>query len=207
MEAFGNVRADLRRYFDGAGRLEDRGPPAAPVQAVAGVKKALRAARLVLAQYPLQALLVYRLGRWVHGAPRAPLRWFPALVLAPAYLLLVAYVRLAYDIRLDAGADIGPGFYIGHIGGIRIHRYRIGRRCSIHQQVVVGPRAPGGEAPVIGDRVWIGPHARLTGGIRVGDGATIGGGAEVTQDVPPGSLLLGRPSRVVAARYDNAPLL
>jgi serine O-acetyltransferase len=207
MAALGNVRADLRRHFEGAGRLEDRGPPTVSVQAVAGARKALGALRLVLAQYPLQALLVYRLGRWVRGAPRAPLRWIPALVAGPAYLLLAGFVRLAYDIRIEGAADIGAGFYIGHIGGIRIGRCRIGERCSIHQQVVVEPAEPGGAGPVIGDRVWIGPHAQLRGAIQIGDGATIGGGAEVVKDVPAGALLLGKPSRVVALRYDNAPLL
>src|SRR5690242_14885655 len=67
-----------------------------------------------------QALVAYRLGRWLRGAPARPARWIPAVLLLPWYLLAAAYVRVAYDVHLDASAEIGPGLKIFHFGGIRL---------------------------------------------------------------------------------------
>ncbi len=154
-----------------------------------------------------QALVVYRLGRWLYDAPARPPRWVPALLLLPWYVLASAYVRLAYDIRLDPSADIGPGLKIFHFGGIRLSRCVLGACCVIHQQVEIRPGEAGAAGPRIGDGVWIGPHARILGPIRVGDGATIAAGALVTHDVAAGSLVAGAPARTTLIRYDNRALL
>jgi serine O-acetyltransferase len=206
-QAFPIARADIRRYFAEARRFEfPDAPPGAEVP-TAGVGGWLRTLRLVAAHYSLQALLVYRLGHWLRSSIRRPARWIPALVSGPLYLLLVAFIRVAYDVHLASSAAIGPGFFIGHFGGVRVGRCRIGAHCSIHQRVLVGPGPVGGPGPSIGDRVWIGPHARILGPFQIGDGATIGGGAEVTHDVCAGALLLGNPARVVSLHYDNGVLL
>lgn len=154
-----------------------------------------------------QALVAYRLGRWLRGAPARPARWIPAVLLLPWYLLFSAYVRVAYDIQLESSAEIGGGLKIFHFGGIRVRRCKLGERCVIHQQVEIGPDEAGGAGPQIGDGVWIGPHARVLGAVRVGDGATVAAGAVVTQDVAPGSLVAGAPARTTLIHYDNRALL
>jgi serine O-acetyltransferase len=121
--------------------------------------------------------------------------------------MLAAYVRLAYDIHLDETAEIGPGLYIGHFGGIRLRNCRLGANCAISQEVRIEPAANGSNGPVIGNRVWIGSHARIEGALRVGDGATIAAGAVVTRDVAPGCLVMGNPARVVQKDYDNSGFL
>jgi serine O-acetyltransferase len=205
--AFPNVRADIRHFVAIAKRPEDRDPPTWILHPAEGLERVVRTFRLVLTHHSLQALLAYRMGRWLGVAARSPVRWIPAVLVAPLYLLLVTFVRAAYDIHLDRSADIGPGLYIGHLGGIRISHCRIGAGCSIHQQVRIGPGEGGGATPTVGDRVWIGPHATILGPFHVGERATIGGGAEVTQDIPAGALVLGRPARVMALNYDNGKLL
>ena len=57
----------------------------------------------------------------------------------------------------------------------------------------------------IGDDVWIGMNAVVLQGVTIGKGAIIGAGAVVTRDVPPWSIVIGVPARVVGQR-DNAPL-
>ena len=110
-----------------------------------------------------------------------------------------------YDIRIDPEADIGPGLYIGHFGGVYIGRCRVGRSCAVHQQAKLGaPRLTG---PIIGDHVWIGPHARIAPPARVGDGATILSGAQVDSDIPPRALAGGAPARIIRRDYDNGPLM
>lgn len=60
---------------------------------------------------------------------------------------------------------------------------------------------PGGGirvAPVkIGNDVWIGRGAIILPGVTIGDGSVIGAGAIVTKDVPPSSVAVGNPARVV----------
>jgi maltose O-acetyltransferase len=49
----------------------------------------------------------------------------------------------------------------------------------------------------IGKNVWIGSGAVILPGVRIGEGSVIGAQAVVTGDVPPRSVVLGVPGRVV----------
>jgi serine O-acetyltransferase len=164
------------------------------------------ALQLFTRNYGLHALLAYRLGRFLLRAGRQYYLW----ALLPfgwlLYFLLSRLARTVFDIRLELSADIGPGFYIGHFGAIRIRRCRIGTNCSIGRLINIMPAAAGA-GPVIGDRVWIGVHAQIVGGYRIGSGATIAAGAVVQRDVPDGALYLGNPGRVVIPNYDNRRIL
>lgn len=50
---------------------------------------------------------------------------------------------------------------------------------------------------IVEDGAWIGAGAILLDGVRVGTGAVVGAGAVVTRDVPPHTLAVGTPARVV----------
>ncbi|MDP3190356.1 hypothetical protein [Rhodoferax sp.] len=50
--------------------------------------------------------------------------------------------------------------------------------------------------PVIKDHVVVGVGASLLPGVMIGEGATVGAGAVVTKDVPPGSTVIGAPAKV-----------
>lgn len=161
---------------------------------------------LFVHSYGLQALFAYRLGRWLL---RPGGRWYlwPLLpVLWPIYYLVSRCVWVAYDIRLELSADIGPGFYIGHFGAIRVRRCRIGANCSIAHLTTIGAAADG-PGPVIGDRVWIGAHVQIVGTSRIGSDATVGAATVIQSDIPDGVLCLGNPARLVKRNYDNRPML
>ncbi len=69
----------------------------------------------------------------------------------------------------------------------------------IFQNVTIGDRAlgkrvPGKEAPIIGNRVFIGAGAVLLGNIEIGDNVIIGAGAIVIKDVPSKHRALGNPA-------------
>ena len=49
---------------------------------------------------------------------------------------------------------------------------------------------------VIEDEVWIGAHAIILPGTRVGRGAVIGAGSVVTRDIPPYAVAYGVPAKV-----------
>jgi acetyltransferase-like isoleucine patch superfamily enzyme len=54
---------------------------------------------------------------------------------------------------------------------------------------------------VVEDGVWIGGGAIITAGVHIGRNAVVGAGAVVTKDVPPYSVAIGNPAKVVK-QYD-----
>ena len=182
-----DFRADVRRCID-----SDQAP---------------RTLRQVFAEnYGLHALLAYRLGRTLQRS-QCKLWWWPMLPLAwLLYYLLSRYVRVAFDIRLELSADIGPGLYIGHFGGLRVRGCRIGANCSIGRLTEIAPAASG-SGPVIGERVWIGGHVRIVGAYQIGSDTTVSAGAVVQRDIPERSLCMGNPARIVMRNYDNRSIL
>lgn len=50
---------------------------------------------------------------------------------------------------------------------------------------------------VIEDNVWIGGGAILLPGVRIGRNAVVGAGAVVPRDVPPNTVVVGNPARVI----------
>ncbi len=52
----------------------------------------------------------------------------------------------------------------------------------------------------IGEDVWLGAGATILGGVTVGDGCVVGAGAIVTKDLPPYSVAVGVPAKVVRTR-------
>ena len=56
----------------------------------------------------------------------------------------------------------------------------------------------------IGNDVWIGQNAIILPAVkRIGDGAVIGAGSVVTQDVPDFAIVAGNPARVIRYRFDE----
>ena len=49
----------------------------------------------------------------------------------------------------------------------------------------------------IGDDCWIGGHVTILPGVSIGAGCTIGANSIVTKDIPPFSVAMGNPARVV----------
>lgn len=102
-------------------------------------------------------------------------------------------------------ADIAPGFAITHGWGLVVSPgAKIGRNCTLFHGATLGQadrmdhsgsRLSG--FPVLEDEVWVGPHAIVVGGIRLGKGCRVLGGAFVTTDIPPFTLVSGNPARIV----------
>ncbi|MCF0196230.1 MAG: acyltransferase, partial [Bacteroidaceae bacterium] len=50
---------------------------------------------------------------------------------------------------------------------------------------------------VIGHDVWVGANSTILPGVHIGEHVVIGAGSVVTRDVPPHSLCLGAPAKVI----------
>jgi serine O-acetyltransferase len=86
---------------------------------------------------------------------------------------------------------------------------RIGRNVTLFHGVTLGRSdkysADGSQQrlyPVIEDDVWIGPHAIIVGGVTIGRGSRVVGGAFVNRSVPPHSMVSGNPATVVRSQVE-----
>ena len=123
-------------------------------------------------------------------------------VFAYAYnrLMLNRY-RFRYGFDISPQTSIGPGFYLGHFGGVVISPFAVlGANVNVAQGVTIGATSRGVRrgAPTIEDRVWVGANAILVGRITVGREALIAPGAYVNFDVPARSVVLGNPGKIAA---------
>jgi serine O-acetyltransferase len=141
------------------------------------------------------AMAVYRFGRWRYGI-RSPLVRKP---LSLAYRLLYKTVQVLAGIELPCEVEVGKNFRIDHFGGIVVSGFaRFGNNCVIRNGVTVGLRhVEKPAAPRIGDNVDIGAGAMVLGDITIGDNVLIGANAVVITDVPPDSIAVGNPARIL----------
>ena len=52
----------------------------------------------------------------------------------------------------------------------------------------------------IGNDVWIGAHAVVLAGVTIGEGAVVGAGAVLKDNVPPYTIVGGVPAKVIGMR-------
>lgn len=155
------------------------------------------------------AFRVLAVMRLCQAAQQLPANWRWLAVL-PARLLYRMVSQMA-GIEIPWRTEIGPGLALTHGRGIVVNAgARIGSNVTLFHGVTLGQRdhidAQGRRHtlyPVIEDEVWIGPHAIIVGGVTVGRGSRIAGGAYVFEDVPPYSVVLGNPGQIV--RRDCTP--
>lgn len=115
--------------------------------------------------------------------------------------LILQRYKYKYGIDIYPATKIRSGFYIGHSGGIVVNvNSVIGKNCNISQGVTIGVSNRGDNmgSPTIGDNVFIGPGAKIIGGIKIGNNVAIGANAVVTKDVPDNSVVAGIPAKVIS---------
>ena len=118
---------------------------------------------------------------------------------------------LSYGGRIKLGDDCSVNPYsilYGH-GGLTIGN---GVRIAAHTVIIPANHLFGDafrpifkqglsmKGITIEDDVWIGTGVRILDGVVVGQGAVIGAGTVVTKDVPPFTVNVGSPSRVISNR-------
>jgi len=109
--------------------------------------------------------------------------------------------QIIAGLSLPIGLQLGKGVYICHCGTIIVSgQASIGEDCSLSPGIVIGHGVLKGKkgCPTIGDRVFIGPGAKLFGPITIGDDVAIGANAVVNCDIPDHAIAAGVPAKVVS---------
>jgi len=148
----------------------------------------LRATLNVFGEYGFWAIVVYRYGRWAR-AMRPRVLSYPFKIV---YIFLRTLIDILFGINVSVNCEIGPGFYIGHFGGIILHG-NMGRNCSIGQGVTIGAKGAGRSngVPTLGDNVYVGAGAKIIGRIRIGNDVVVGANTVVVKDVPDRMRVVG----------------
>lgn len=148
----------------------------------------------------LHFLRVLRQVEYLTNCRRDPIGRAKRMVVAVYFRLLSIY--LGFTIPPNT---CGPGLRLNHWGTIVISpEARIGARARINVCVNIGLKD--GKAPHLGDDVYIGPGAKLFGGIRLGNRVRIGANAVVNRSFSDGVVLAGVPARVIGQKPGPKPL-
>lgn len=125
--------------------------------------------------------------------------------------------------------QVGKCTYCGNNVRVYDNRTKIGKFCSLAGDIDIGLSAHPthylstspflyvdllgysnndcreiySEPVSIGNDVWIGENVSILMGVKIGDGAIIGAHALVTKDVPPYSIVVGVPAKILRYRFEK----
>lgn len=146
------------------------------------------------------AMVIYRFGRWRYTIGNPFIRKPFSLL----YKILFKFIQILTGIELPCEVDVGKNFRIDHFGGIIISGFAsFGDNCVLRDGVTVGlRRVEDPVAPRVGNNVDIGTGAKLLGDITIADNVVIGANAVVLEDVPPNSIAVGVPARIIPEKEE-----
>lgn len=126
-------------------------------------------------------------------------------------------VKIQRGTHVDKHSSIGGYSYLGN--HCSVTAAKIGRYCSIGDNVVIGPGEHNMDGIststefsqsafaeltrkpcTIGNDVWIGAQSLILRGVTIGDGAVVGANSVVTRNVAPFDVVAGSPARVIRNR-------
>ena len=115
-----------------------------------------------------------------------------------------AFANASMGTNLSSGAQFASKPILPHhLNGIIISHYaKIGKNCTIYQQVTIA-QDENNMAATIGDNVIIGAGAKIIGNVKIGDNVKIGANAVVTKDIPSNSTAVGVPARIITHKFEE----
>lgn len=100
-------------------------------------------------------------------------------------------------IRGQGGVTIGDGVYTGtQVNIAAVNHVFADPDRFIREQGITA------DGIIIEDDVWLGSNVTVVDGVTIGRGSIVGAGAVVTKDIPPYSIAVGVPAKVVGDRRD-----
>lgn len=150
--------------------------------------------QLILFNASFHGLLLYRISHLFYEWKLYPL----------AYIFYYLK-RVLFSMDIHPAAEIEPGVVIDHgIGVVIGSTASVGSGTLIYHGVTLGAKkvCSGKRHPDVGKNVLIGAGAKILGPIRIGDNSLVGANAVVLRDVPPNSLAVGIPAKILRRDED-----
>jgi GT2 family glycosyltransferase/serine acetyltransferase len=150
-----------------------------------------------LTQPGLWALVAHRLGRRADAIESSLARRATSAV----YELMFTGVDCVWGIHLPRSVEVGRRVRLWHNGCMLLTARSIGNDVHIRHDTTFGP-VRGRDAqslPVIEDRADLGSGVCVLGDVTVGHDAMVGANSVVMKSIPPRTMALGVPARVVPA--------
>ena len=146
-----------------------------------------------------QALQTYRVAHWLWRNGREALALF-----------LQSRTSEVFHVDIHPAARIGNGIMIDHATGVVVGETAvIEDNVSLLHGVTLGGtgKEQGDRHPKVRRGVLIGAGAEILGNVEIGEGAKIGAGSVVLEDVPPHTTVAGVPAVVVGAVDGDMPAM
>lgn len=129
--------------------------------------------------------------------------------------------KFTKGVFLSGGGSVGNYNYIGPY--CMINNAVIGNYCSLGPNVKLGQAEHSKDfwttsqiiskrminhslnksKTVIGNDVWLAANVVVLQGVKIGDGAIVGANAVVTKNLPPYSIAVGAPAKVIKYRFNE----
>jgi len=145
------------------------------------------------------ALQTQRVAHWLWQQGREPLALF-----------FQNRMSNGFGVDIHPAARMGKGIMLDHATGLVIGETAVvGNNVSILQSVTLGGtgKDEGDRHPKIADGVLISAGAKILGNIHVGEGAKVGAGSVVLEDVPAHTTVAGVPAKIVGRPSSAQPAL
>ena len=145
------------------------------------------------------ALQAQRIAHWLWHQQRHTLALF-----------FQSQISVGLDVDIHPAARMGCGILVDHATGIVIGETAVVEDdVSILHAVTLGGtgKETGDRHPKVRHGVLLGAGCKVIGNIEIGNGAKVGAGSVVLEDVPPHVTVAGVPAQVVGPTRDENPAL
>lgn len=115
-----------------------------------------------------------------------------------------------FGVDIHPAAKIGCGILLDHANSFVVGETAIIEDdVSILHEVTLGGtgKESGDRHPIVRSGVLLGAGAKILGRVEIGEGAKVGAGSVVLNDVPPHTTVAGVPAQVVGVSREDAPAL
>jgi acetyltransferase-like isoleucine patch superfamily enzyme len=112
---------------------------------------------------------------------------------------------LGYQMEISVGRSVTIGRHVLIANRVALLGYDHHPLDPIARAKNLPPDASGAGDIVIEDFAWLGTKCLVLKNVRIGEGAVVGAGSVVTKDIPPYTLAVGTPARVVKSLEEFRP--